>query len=74
MHLTRLLACIHAGTVLVVKQMAAGPCPGARAANTLQATMQWPEDPTFPPCFNTRVADATLLCGAYRSLDAWFLV
>ena len=74
MHLTRLLAYIHAGTVPVVKKMATRPRLGARAANTLQATMQWPEDPAFPPCFNTRVADATLLYGAYRSLDVFFLL
>ena len=53
MHLTRLLACIHAGTVPFVKKTAARPQPGARAANTLHATMEWPEDPGFPPCFNT---------------------
>ena len=69
MHLTRLLACIHAGTVPFVRKMATRPRPGARAANTVQATMQWPEDPTFVFCLNTRVADATLLHGAYRLLD-----
>ena len=72
MHLARLLACIPAGIVPVVKKMAARPRPGARAANTLQATMEWPEDPGFPPCFNTQVADATLLYGAYHSLDVLF--
>ena len=50
----------------------ARPPPGARAANTLQATMEWPEDSSFPPYFNTRVADATLLYGACRSLDVMF--
>ena len=72
MHLTQLLTCIHTGTMPFVKKMAARPQPGARAANTLQATMQWPEYLGFPPCFNTQVADATFLYGAYRSLDALF--
>ena len=72
MHLTRLLACILGRTVPFVKKMATRPRPGARAANTMQATMQWSEDPTFPPCFNTRVADGTLLYGSYRSLDVLF--
>ena len=34
--------------------------------------MEWPEDPCLPPCFNTHVADATLLYGAYCSLDVLF--
>ena len=71
-HLTRLLACIHGGTVPLVKKMTARPQPGARAANTLQATMEWPEDPSFPLCFNSQVADATFLYGAHRSLDVLF--
>ena len=41
MHLARLLACIHASAVPFVKKMAAQPRPGARAANTMQATMDW---------------------------------
>ena len=73
MHLPWLLACTHAGTMLFVKKMAARPGPGARAANTLQATMDWSEDPGFQPCFNTQVADATFLYGAYRSLDVLFI-
>ena len=34
--------------------------------------MDWSEDPGFQPCFNTQVADATFLYGAYRSLDVLF--
>ena len=34
--------------------------------------MEWPEDPGFPPCFNTKVADATFVYGAYCSLDVLF--
>ena len=56
-----------------VEKMATGPRPGGRVVNTLQATMQWLENLAFPPCFNTRVADATLLYGAYCSLDMFFL-
>ena len=68
MHLTRLLACIHAGTVPLVRKTAPRLRKGARAANTLRTTMEWPENPAFPPCFSTRVADAMFLYGAYRSL------
>ena len=39
MQLSRLLACIHAGTMPFPKTMATGPQVGARATNTLQATM-----------------------------------
>ena len=52
--------------------MAARPRLGARAANALQASMEWPEDPGFPPCFNTQVADATFPYGAHRSRDVLF--
>ena len=52
MHLTWLLACIHAGTVLFVRKIAVRPWQGARATNTLRATMEWPEEPSFPPCFS----------------------
>ena len=72
MHLTPLLACIHAGTVTVVKKMAAGPRPGAQAPDTLQGTMEWLKDPVFPPCFKTQLADATFLYAAYRSLEVFF--
>ena len=72
MHLARMLACIRAGTVPFVEKMATRPRPGARAANTLQASGQWTRNANFPPCFNTQVVDATLLFGAYRSLDVLF--
>ena len=69
MHLTRLLACIQAGTVRLVRKMVVRPRQGARAAYTLRATMKWPEDPGFPPCLSAPVADATVLYGPYRLLD-----
>ena len=72
MHLTRLLACIHLITMPFAKKMATRPRPGARAANTLHATMQWPENLSLSPCFNTQVADATFLYGACRSLNVLF--
>ena len=74
MHLTWLLACIHAGNVPFVKKMAARPRLGAWVANTLQATLDWPAEPSFPPCLNTPVADASFLYGAYCSLDVLFFL
>ena len=71
LHLTRLLACIHSNTMPLVKEMDARPmvgCPGCQ----YPVGMEWRDDPSLPRCCKTQVAHATLLYGAYRSLDVLF--
>ena len=33
--------------------------------------MEWPEEPGFPPCFNTQVADATRAANTLQSTMEW---